>query len=157
MPLHDDPDVREVPDIVAVHGALRGGASIRILFPEPLWRDAQAFVNAGWVFLRASSANNTDDRAVRVFSDGERILLFDGALNIQFQKGLPQSKIDELLEQHGLEIVRPVPVAPNVFLVRSARDGRHTAQDPLHSGEQIQRRSEVVYSEPEFIEVVPHR
>lgn len=156
MPLFDDPNVRELPDIIAVHGAPRGG-EVHALFPPHLWEDAQVFAKAGWSFFLTSAANNLYDGAARVFSDGERILLFDGSLNIRFQRDLPRAKITELLEQHGLEIVRSVPVAPNVFRVRSARDAHHTGQDPLHSGEQIQRLSEVIYSEPEFIEAMSHR
>jgi hypothetical protein len=154
----DDPNVRELPDIIAVHGA--PGGEVRTLFPAHLWDDARLFETAGWSFFPASAANHPQRRAARVFSDGERILLLDGldeSLNIRFQRDLPQAKISELLEQHGLEIVRPVPVAPNVFRVRSARNARHTAQDPLHSGEKIQRLAEVIYSEPEFIEAFPHR
>lgn len=155
MSLHDDPNVRELPDIIAVHGA--PGGEVRALFPPHLWEDAQVFVRAGWSFLPASAANSPHHHAARVFSDGERILLFDGSLNIRFQRDLPRAKITELLEQHGLEIVRSVPVAPNVFRVRSARDALHTAPDPLYSGERIQRLAEVIYSEPEFIEAIPHR
>lgn len=156
MPLLDDPNVRELPDIIAVHGA-PGGAEAGALFPPELWDDARLFERAGWAFFPAAAANNPHKRAARVFRDSERILLFDGSLNIRFQRDLPQAKITELLAQHGLEIVRPVPVAPNMFRVRSARNARNTAQDPLHSGEKIQRLAEVVHSEPEFIEALPHR
>jgi hypothetical protein len=156
MALLDDPNVRELPDIIAVHGA-PGVGEARALLPPHLWEDARVFEQAGWSFFPVSAASNLHKRAARIFSDGERILLFDGSLNIRFQRDLPQAKITELLEQHGLEIVRPVPVAPNVFRVRSARNARHTAQDPLHSGEKIQRLAEVIYSEPEFIEALPHR
>lgn len=153
---HDDPDVRELPDIIAVHGADRG-MEVSALFPEELQEDARLFVKAGWSFVHANPASNPHGKIARVFRDGERILLFDGSLNIRFQRDLTRAKITELLAKHDLEIVRSVPVAPNVFEVRSTHDAHRGAPDPLKSQEQIQKRPEVIYSEPEFIEALPNR
>ena len=153
---HDEPNVRELPDIIAVHGAARG-MEVQELFPPELWEDAQVFVQSGWSFLPATDANNPHGEVARVFSDGERVLLFDGSLNIRFQRELTRAKINELLAQHGLEIVRAVPVAPNVYRVRSTAEARPGTQDPLRSGQQIQQLAEVIYSEPEFIEAIPTR
>ena len=153
----DDPAITEFRDLRAVQGVPSAVLPVHQLFPMHLVADARAFVEAGWVFMSASDAAHLRAGTARVFTDGERLLLFDGSMNIKFQRDISPAKIEQLLRHLGLEIIRQVPVAPNVFRVRSAHDAPEIGQDPIRFVEGIQRHAEVIYSEPDFIESIPHR
>ena|ERR1044071_4185518 len=156
MSHNDHPAITELRDLRAVQGAHGVGVQpLYQLFPGPLVADAEAFSRAGWVFLPASDTAHLRERVARVFTDrGQRLLLFDGAITIRFHKHLSREEIDQVLRPLGLEIVRRVPVAPNVFRVRSARDPLHLSEDPIRD---TQHLPGVVYSEPSYIESIPHR
>lgn len=127
-------------------------------------KDWEAFQNAGWMFVRPSA---DVDRSLRSRSPIEnieavqrvfrhpngRILLGTDLLSIRLRNEMSEDQAKAILQEEGLEIVRQLRFAPNLFEVRT-RPGR---RDSLQVSLDLSSNPNIVYAEPQFIEHIPPR
>lgn len=114
-------------------------------------REATAFEEAGWRFVKAGRADVSEaDHDVVVDSDGH-LKILGRALNVKFDPTLSRSEITRILDRFGLSIRRSMGFAPNLFLV-SGNSG-----DILSKAEALNKLDGVVYAEPVMFEALERR
>ncbi len=121
------------------------------------------FEKAGWRLMRpnaqlaaamqARSMPDGPDEARRVFRHPSgRIYLGSNRLTVKLRADLPESNVNAKLAAAGLETVRRLGFAPNLFEVKVA-----AGRDFLDVSMALGSDKDFVYAEPQFIEHIPGR
>src|SRR5687767_5606540 len=125
--------------------------------------EARAFERAGWSFIRPTpEARNAmrgeDARELRgsagpVFrrEDGQLVIGSD-LITVKLLPDYQEAEARAKLEQAGLEIVRQLKFAPNLFEARVA-----AGQDPIDVANALQENEVTIYSEPVLLEHIDQR
>lgn len=127
--------------------------------------DAQlsAFVRAGWRFEPRTAEMETavagarrrlgPNRLARVFiQQPGRLLLETDQLTVGLVPGLHAAECHQVLEHEGLDVIRRLEFAPNLFEVKAP-----PGVDPLDVSMQLRDRSGFEYAEPQFLEHIGPR
>ncbi len=173
-------EVEQVEGVVAVHvpperrtraaveartlGApLAAGVRGRLTRLTPGEEALAAFERASWLFvepgdeLRRAAATRSlpggADSAGGVFrKGGGELMLGTNLLTVKLRPELSPAEAEDKLRRAGLEIVRQLRFAANLYEVSVAEGG-----DALDAANQLHEDEEVVYAEPVMIEHVPQR
>jgi subtilisin family serine protease len=166
-------EIEELDDIVAVKprepGVSRQAlarAFGSIASAPTAVRDRQAwkaFEGAGWVFVHPSQTlrRSLEEREAvegaeavqRVFvNPGGRVLLGTDLLTVRLREDLTETDVASELDVAGLEVVRELRFAPNLYEART-RSGR----DFLDVSVESRENPAFLYAEPVFIEHIPPR
>ncbi|MGH8602670.1 MAG: S8 family serine peptidase, partial [Gammaproteobacteria bacterium] len=127
---------------------------------ESQWR---AFGNAGWVFVRPtaevsraleSHSPMKDTEAIqRVFRHPSgRIFLGTDRLSVRLRADMSEQQVRAALDAAGLEIIRRLNFAPNLYEVRTKPE-----KDFLQASLDLSSNPDFIYAEPQFIEHIPGR
>ena len=123
----------------------------------------EAFGQAGWVFVQPNSESRNAisrrelparaaDAGRVVQRRGGRLAVVTRAMTVQLDAGLDDAAARAALDDLGLEMVRALTFAPNLFQVIATRwDDALAASVDLHDDDRV------VFAEPEFIEHIPPR
>ncbi|MEX2264199.1 MAG: S8 family serine peptidase [Bryobacteraceae bacterium] len=131
-----------------------------VMAEEAKW---EAFAKAGWVLVRpnAELSRALESRTVpagaesvqRIFRHPSgRIYLGSDRLSVRLRAGLTEVQARAVLDNAGLDIIRRLKFAPNLYEIR-VRPGR----DFLEASAALSGSSDFEYAEPLFIEHIPGR
>jgi subtilisin family serine protease/photosystem II stability/assembly factor-like uncharacterized protein len=165
--------IEELDDVVAVmpDRALRSEDVLAPADSTPAGVDAvaadaaqlAAFESAGWIFARPSDRlrRAVDERAAvanvsavqRVFrKPNGRIALGTDKIAVRLRDDLDETDVRNVLDGHGVEAVKRLRFAPNLFEVRV-----QPGADFLQVSTELADDDAVVYAEPQFIEQIGGR
>lgn len=166
-------EIEELDDLVAVQPDDRTQSRADVLerlgterSPAPADlapEEAAAFERAGWIFTRSTSQLRVaaDSRHAvsgaaavqRVFrKQNGRLALGTDKVVVRLRDDLSEAEVDEVLGAHGVQAVKRLRFAPNLFETR-VRDGA----DFLDVSRELAADPRVQYAEPQFIEHLPGR
>ena len=125
--------------------------------------DRSAFEEAGWAFVLAEPglalAADRGERVERAAdvqhvyrAEGDRTLIGTDRMTVRLAEGLDEAGVEQALAARGLEVLRELRFAPNLFEVRVT-----PGTDPLELSVELQDDEAFAYAEPEFIEHIPPR
>ena len=114
-------------------------------------KEASAFENAGWTFVKGAESETADaDHRVVVDGDGH-LKILSNTVNVKFEASLSRTVIEDILNRHGLSIRRDMGFSPNLFLV-TGTDG-----DVMSKVQSLNQLKNVEYAEPVLIEPMKSR
>ena len=117
--------------------------------PDAALPQVRALEAAGWVFVPRDDAAG----GARVYlKPGGRVVLGTDRLSVRVDAGRSEEEARQLLSRHGLSVRERLKLAPNLFVV-SVPPG----EDPLDVAARLTASGDVVFAEPELIEVLPGR
>lgn len=125
--------------------------------------ELDAFTHAGWIFVHpseevalAASTRTAPAGATyvgRVFRESNgRVLIGTDRLTVRLKPEISEKEAKSRLENEGLEILRQLKFAPNLFEVRVVSD-----KDPLDVAVKLHENPDFLYAEPQMIEHIPGR
>jgi len=160
-------EVDELADVLAIRssrGSSEKTVTVAMLGLDEIAArvDWKAFEKAGWVFvsptaelwqaLNSGTPIPEDGTVHRVYLRAGRLLLGTDRLTIRFLDELVDDEVREALDGAGLDVVRQMKFAPNLFEVKS-REG----VDPLDLSVRLSSHDNIVYAEPQFLEQISSR
>jgi thermitase len=166
--------VDEITDVLAVKLKSRGWSEkAPEYWGQPatvpsLDKEMEAFTRAGWIFVHPpkvvtnmgwSDVANTHETSPgatyvgRVFrhSNGN-IMIGTDRLTVRLKPEISEKEIESKLKNAGLEILRQLKFAPNLFEVRVSSD-----KDPLDMAVELHENPDFLYAEPQMIKHIPGR
>jgi hypothetical protein len=147
--------LQELEDLVAIrqdrttqmHNQLVD--SVEEIASDVVLPQVRAFEDAGWTFVpREQSA---DGARVYLKKTG-RVALNTGRLTVRMAPALPADQAENFLSELGYKIVDRLKMAPNLFVVEVP-----TGHDPIDAADQLAKLNNVVFAEPELIEMLSNR
>ncbi|MDQ1276456.1 MAG: hypothetical protein QG610_2034 [Euryarchaeota archaeon] len=122
-----------------------------------------AFTHAGWIFVHpseevalAASTHRAPAGATyagRVFRESNgRVLIGTDRLTVRLKPEISEEEAKSKLKNAGLEILRQLKFAPNLFEVRVVSD-----KDPIDLAVKLHENPDFLYAEPQMIEHIPGR
>jgi subtilisin family serine protease len=142
----------------AVRGAVARGLPQSVKSEE-----ARGFERAGWSFvqptaetrsaMQAADAREMAGSVASVFrrTDGQ-LVIGTNLLTVKLAPKFSEAEARAKIAQEGLEIVRQLKFAPNLFEVRVG-----PGKDPIEMANALQEHEDTVYSEPVLLERVTER
>jgi hypothetical protein len=126
--------------------------------PELPAATLKAWRSAGWTLVRLSPGDADPGLCeplvmAPVFRTPEgQWWIGTDRMTVRFSRDLDDDRVEELLRESRLEVLRALGFAPHLFEVRVAAD-----RDILAVAEELSRDDEVEYAEPQFIELFDSR
>ena len=107
--------------------------------------------SSGWHFYKSKPKANGHT----VFIDKNGHFLIEGySLVVEFNTGISKEQIDSCLKRHDLKVERILSRRKPRFKVRNQKPESSSA---VVISQELEKESEVKWSEAEFVEVIGHR